>query len=188
MLEVSAHYLDRLLGGMAAISLYLARLSGVVVLIIVGIVTVEVISRGVFGRSIGFSTEISGYALALCVSWPLAHVLHQRSHIRIDVIYSLASQAIRAILDIVALSVFGIVCYFLSESSIGIALLSYEQGDIANTTLGTPLWIPQALWSAGFIWFSLNVFAMLLRIIVGLVQKDFNDVQRLAGSGDGAVG
>ena len=59
---------------------------------------------------------------------------------------------------------------------------SYTGGARANTPLGTPVWIPQALWLLGLVWFSVAVVLMSLRVLLGLLSGQMNDVQRLAGS------
>jgi len=181
MLVHGVYYLDRLLEIMRTTSLYLARLSGLAILLVVAIVTTEVVSRSLFGRSIGFSTEFSGYALALCVSWPLAHVLHRKAHIRIDVAYSMFPQVFRAILDIVALFAFGVIAFLMINASIGMVSVTYIQGDIANTTLETPLWLPQSLWAIGFAWFGANLLVLLLRACVHLFGKNYNSINYLIG-------
>lgn len=188
MIEGFVRILDRTLSVMLIASLYIARLAGVVVLIVVAIVSLEVILRTFAGRSLGFSTEISGYSLALCVTWPLAYVLHQRAHIRIDILHTISSKKIQMLLDIIALSVLFIASCFMTNASIDIAAVSYFQGDIANTTLGTPLWLPRILWAGGFAWFSINALVILMRVTIDLVRGNAEGVQRLAGNEGGNVG
>lgn len=182
MLINGAHYLDRLLEIMRTASLYLARLAGLAILLAVAMVATEVVSRSLFGRSIGFSTEISGYILSLCVTWPLAHVLHCKGHIRIDVAYSLFPKMVKAFLDILALIVLAAISYILVNASLELVDVTFVQGDIANTPLETPLWIPKLLWAFGFAWFGLNTTALLLRVIVHLFARDYDKISRLIGS------
>ncbi|UXX83172.1 TRAP transporter small permease subunit [Roseovarius pelagicus] len=174
-------YLDRVLEIMRVVSLYLSRLAGFAVLLVVAMVTTEVVSRSLVGRSIGFSTEISGYILALCVTWPLAHVLHRKGHIRIDVVYTLVPQFVKALLDIFALIIVAGISYLLVNASMDLVAVTYVQGDIANTTLETPLWFPQVMWAFGFAWFGMNVAVLMLRAIIHLLAGNYDKINYLIG-------
>ncbi|NMG41468.1 TRAP transporter small permease subunit [Chelativorans sp. ZYF759] len=182
MFDFCVRTADRSIRILAIGSRYLARLSGVVVVLIVVVISAEIFSRILFGRSMGFSTEVSGYALAICVTWPLAHVLHRRGHIRIDAVHNTVPYPVQAFIDVIALAAFGVVAYYVADASIRTAATSLRYGDIANTSLGTPLWIPQAVWAFGFAWFCLNLYVLLLRIVIALFQRRYSDVRELAGS------
>ena len=54
-------------------------------------------------RSIGGADELSGYALAIASAWGLGRGVLDRSHIRIDTLYVLFPQPLRAALDLVGL-------------------------------------------------------------------------------------
>jgi len=51
----------------------------------------------------------------------------------------------------------------------------------ANTTLGTPLWIPQSLWALGLVWMSVVLVLMLIRASAALVTGDIPLVKALCG-------
>lgn len=182
MLARLTRWLDRLIVAMDTGSLWLARLGGLLILLTVGMVTLEVITRSVWGRSLGASTELSGYVLAISASWSFAHALFRKAHIRIDLLYLYLTRTPRAVLDLVALASLGLFCVFVVGAVIGVASHSYAQGSLANTPLLTPLWIPQWLWAGGMLWFSISVAVLLLRVILALVSLQPGQVQRLAGS------
>lgn len=182
MLTRLTGWLDRLVSAMDTGSLWLARLGGALILLTVGMVTLEVISRSVWGQSLGASTELSGYVLAISASWSFAYALFRKAHIRIDLLYLRLPRWPRAVLDLVALASLGLFCLFVVGAVMGVASHSYAQGSLANTPLQTPLWIPQWLWAGGMLWFSVAIAVLLLRVILALLMRQPEQVQRLAGS------
>lgn len=174
--------LDRLLAGIQVGSLWLARTGGVLILLTVALVTIEVLSRQLTGRSAVHATELTGYIMAISASWSFAYTLMSKAHIRIDALYLNFSMKVRGVLDLVAMMAMAIFCLLMVGAVFDVLTHSYSAGSTANTPLGTPLWIPQALWFAGLTWFCFAVCVMCLRVFFGLLSGDDQGVQQLAGS------
>lgn len=174
--------LDKLLNVAQTGSLWLARAGGVLILLTVIMVTVEVLSRRLIGRSAIHATELSGYVMAISASWSFSFTLMRKAHIRIDALYLNFPVKVRGLLDLVALLAMALFCILVVGSAFGITSDSYIGGATANTPLGTPIWIPQALWLLGLVWFSIAVSLITLRVFFGLLGKDTEGVQRIAGS------
>ncbi|MCE8014996.1 TRAP transporter small permease subunit [Halomonas sp. MCCC 1A17488] len=174
--------LDRALGVVRVGSLWLARAGGVLILLTVAMVTVEVLSRRLTGRSAVHATELTGYIMAISSSWAFAYTLMQKAHIRIDALYVNLPIRLRGVLDLVALLAMALFCILVVGAAFDIAASSYAGGARANTPLGTPVWIPQALWLLGLAWFALAVGLVLLRVLFALLNGDTGRVQQLAGS------
>lgn len=174
--------LDRMLGGVQTGSLWLARAGGMLILLTVVIVTVEVITRQVMGRSAVHATEITGYIMAVSASWSFAYTLMCKAHIRIDALYLNFPQRVRAVLDMLAMLALALFCVLIVGAVFDVAHASFADGATANTPLGTPLWIPQTLWLAGLTWFSIAVCLLTLRALLALFQGDTERVQALVGS------
>ncbi|WP_249976318.1 TRAP transporter small permease subunit [Vreelandella olivaria] len=174
--------LDKLLDMVQIGSLWLARAGGVLILLTVIMVTVEVLSRRFMGRSAVHATELTGYIMAISASWSFAYTLMRKAHIRIDALYLNFPVKVRGVLDLVALLAMALFCILVVGSAFGITSDSYGGGATANTPLGTPIWIPQALWLLGLTWFSIAVGLLTLRVLFGLLGGDIQGVQRLAGS------
>lgn len=174
--------LDRLLDGVQTGSLWLARAGGVLILLTVVIVTIEVITRQLMGRSAVHATEITGYIMAVSASWSFAYTLMSKAHIRIDALYLNFPQRVRAVLDLLAMLSLALFCVLIVGAVFDVASASFADGATANTPLGTPLWIPQTLWLAGLTWFGLAVCLITLRVVFALCQGDIDRVQALAGS------
>lgn len=182
MLEQINSGLDRILQGVQSGSLWLARAGGVLILLTVVLVTVEILSRQLLGRSNLHATEITGYVMAISTSWAFAYTLMRKAHIRIDALYLKLPVSVRGVLDLIALLSLALFCVLVVGAAFEVAEHSYNGGARANTPLGTPVWIPQALWLLGLVWFSIAVVLMSLRVLLGLLSGQVNDVQRLAGS------
>lgn len=182
MLEQITSGLDRILQGVQSGSLWLARAGGVLILLTVVLVTIEIVSRQLIGRSNLHATEITGYVMAISTSWAFAYTLMRKAHIRIDALYLKLPVSVRGVLDFIALLSLALFCILVVGAAFGVAEHSYTGGARANTPLGTPVWIPQALWLLGLFWFSIAVVLMSLRVLLGLLGGQMNDVQNLAGS------
>lgn len=175
-------WLDRFLQWVDIGSLWLARAGGALILLTVGMVVVEVLSRQFTGRSVVPATELTGYIMAISASWAFAYALVQKAHIRIDVLYAQCSVPVRSVLDLVALLSLASFSILAVTSVFDVAWSAWEKGARANTPLNTPLWIPKFLWLVGLCWFSVAVSALTVRVIIALLTRDFESVQRLAGS------
>ncbi|MBD3896513.1 TRAP transporter small permease [Halomonas sp. ML-15] len=174
--------LDKLLDTVQIGSLWLARAGGVLILLTVVMVTVEVLSRRFMGRSAVHATELTGYIMAISASWSFAFTLMRKAHIRIDALYLNFPVKVRGLLDLVALLAMALFCILVVGAAFDITSDSYRGGATANTPLGTPIWIPQALWLLGLTWFSIAVGLVTLRVLFGLLGGDIQGVQQLAGS------
>nr|WP_163502082.1 TRAP transporter small permease [Halomonas socia] len=174
--------LDKLLDLVQIGSLWLARAGGVLILVTVAMVTIEVLSRRFMGRSAVHATELTGYIMAISASWSFAYTLMRKAHIRIDALYLNFPVKVRGLLDLVALLAMALFCILVVGAAFEITSVSYTGGATANTPLGTPIWIPQALWLLGLTWFSVAVGLVTLRVLFGLLGGDIDGVQRIAGS------
>lgn len=182
MLQQANSILDRLLDRAQIGSLWLARAGGALILLTVVIVTIEVITRQLMGRSAVHATEITGYIMAVSTSWCFAYTLLCKAHIRIDALYLTFPTRVRAALDLLALLAMTLFCVLVVDAVFSVAYDSFANSATANTPLGTPLWIPQTLWLGGLVWFSFVVCLLALRVIFAMFQGDIDGIQALAGS------
>ena len=136
-------------------SLLLARLGGVLLVATALLVSAEVVLRklGIAAFSVG--SELSSYALAISATWAFALVLMERGHVRIDILTARLPAGPRAFVNVLAVASLAAVGAVLSYSAFDTFMTSLELGAISNTTLATPLWVPQGLWLAGLLWFTL---------------------------------
>lgn len=180
--ERAAQGLDRLLGGLSGLSRGLARLSGALVVIVAVLVGIEVGLRGLTSISISFTHELSGYALAIVSALSLAYALMYKAHIRIDIFYLGAPVKVRRMLDIFSLVLLNAFSIMLVHAAWGVFALSYTRSSIANTSLGTPLWIPQSVWFIGFVVFAVVAALLFVRVVLSVFGIGPERAEQLVGT------
>ncbi|MFA5521756.1 MAG: TRAP transporter small permease [Castellaniella sp.] len=173
--------MDALLRKATTLSRWASWVAGLLTLASVLYITLDVLARRILGAPLGGSDELSGYAFAISISWALSFATLQRANIRVDALYQHLPVRVCALLDWIALVALAIFIVVMTRWAGEVALTSWTRNATANTTLGTPLWIPQALWVLGLLWFCLVLALMLLRASIALVTGDLPGVQRIAG-------
>lgn len=170
---------DRIIG---SISKLMARIGGGLLLAAALLVAVEVLVR--YGRiaSLGLATELSSYALAVGATWALAYVVFERAHVRVDFITQRLPPLPKAILDIFAVASLAAIGLVLSLGGIEMVHTSLSLSARANTTLGTPLAIPQGAWTAGLVWFTAVAFYRSALAVRFFLRSDLASVTAIAGS------
>ena len=108
-----------------------------------------------FSITMSGSDEYSGYIFAGATTWAYSYCLFTRNNIRIDALYNLLSLRSKAFLDVLGLILLSLYIYFLFTNSWEMFVENWEFNSTAQTTLATPLWMPQAVWISGlsFSWY-----------------------------------
>ncbi len=150
-------------------------LCGVLLFFSVFIISIEVFLRKFFNFSFGGVDEISSYILGICISWSLAYVLFEKMHIRIDVFYNLVSNKVKLFLDLFSMFCTLLFISFLTYYSSLVFIRSLEKNSMANTPLGTPLWIPQGIWFLGFIFFAFVVYILFFKALMSFIKNKNNN-------------
>ncbi len=145
-------------------------------------VTVDVISRKFLSFTIGGADEYTGYVFAAATTWAYPYVALHRANVRIDALYNFLPMAVRAVLDIVGLVLLLIFISVLVRQSWGVFITSWNQSSVAITPLATPLWIPQAFWLAGLIFFTVTLAFLIIHATTALLKGDAAGVQAIAGT------
>lgn len=156
-------------------------ISGILLLLAVGLIGVEVVLRKVFTVSIGGADELSSYALAICISWSLGYALLHKAHIRIDVLYCKLSDKLKAALDVISL--LSLIAFMapLTFFAFSVLSVSITRNSTANTPLQTPMWIPQGLWFLGLLAFLVTIVIVLCSTVYYLIKKDYVSAQHISG-------
>jgi TRAP-type C4-dicarboxylate transport system permease small subunit len=143
------------------------------------LIGLEVLARNAFGVSTQSTTELSGYTLALGISWGLAQTFLIRGHVRIDVVLNQLPVRIRAVLHVVALVLLGVFVAFVAYGAFMLALESWEFGATDISLLRTPLVVPQGLWTLGIVMLLIVVLLTLLKSLWLLAAGDWQALDRL---------
>jgi TRAP-type C4-dicarboxylate transport system permease small subunit len=104
-----------------------------------------VVARRLLGFSSGATTEMSGYLMAVGMSWGMAGALYERAHVRIDVLIQKFPLRWRTRLHLFSLTCLLVAVSFFVWGSFSIALDSWTFGSTDLSSMRVPLIIPQGL-------------------------------------------
>jgi TRAP-type C4-dicarboxylate transport system permease small subunit len=172
-------WLDRSLGVVRWIARAAVVIGGVAVLLSAFMITTDVLMRRVLGLSTWGADELSFYALAISSSWAFAHAMLVKAHIRIDMLTMRLSWPLRSASNIVALLSMGFLALFACYAIFEEVERAWSRGITSITRLETPLWIPQGLWLAGFVFFALTILLLLLRVLAALLIERSHETAEL---------
>lgn len=164
---------------------WVAVAAGVILLLSVLATLYDVIGRQ-FGFSLGGTDELSGYAMAIATSWGMSYALTNLSHVRIDLLRTHSTGLLRSLFDVIAITTLAGTAITVAYRVWPVLGKSIQNNSTANTTLETPLWIPQSLWMAGWLWFAISSVFMLVMVIAFITRKEFDLVDQNAGIKDEA--
>jgi TRAP-type C4-dicarboxylate transport system permease small subunit len=140
---------------------------------LVVMVNVEILTRNIFGISIGIVDELMGYLLVAIVFLGLGKTIREGALLRCDVFIDLFSTNIARMLDrmfaIIGVLILSVYTYHLWILVAG----SYRRGLVSSSGAAIPLWIPQ---SAMIIGALLSVIAFLV-LVVQPAQAKHSEVQ-----------
>ncbi|MEP2641586.1 TRAP transporter small permease [Roseobacter sp.] len=173
--------MTKLLSHLRALNEKLAIAAGLLLLLSVCVTLYDVIARP-FGASLGGTDELSGYAMAIVASWGVSYALTGLAHVRIDIVRARGGSAVRAWFDAVSILSLAAVALAVAYRAWPVLEKSISNGSTANTTLETPLWIPQTLWMAGWVWFAVSAVAMAGAVCLFLITGRNDDIEEYAGS------
>lgn len=172
---------ERLHGCFKNISQVAVWLGGFALLLSAIMVTLDVTFRKLFGLTLSGSDEITGYVFAAATTWAYSFCLLNRSNIRIDALYNTLSIKPRAVLDVIGMVLLAYYVYLLTVSGFEMFVENLEYNSSAQTTLATPLWIPQVFWLSGLAFFLVCLVFLVIYGLFALLRKDWLTVSRIAG-------
>ncbi len=144
-------------------------------------VTLDVLARKIFSVTISGSDEISGYVFAAGTTWAYSYCLLTRSNIRIDAFYNLLGLRSKSVLDLVGLLLLLYYIFLLTSNAWGMFMENIKFNSSAQTTLATPLWIPQVFWISGLGFFLLCLIFLSVYGFVALFRGDWTTINKIAG-------
>ncbi len=156
-------------------------IGGAALLLSAIMVTLDVLARKMFGVTISGSDEISGYVFAAGTTWAYSYCLFTRANIRIDAAYNLMSLRTKALLDILGVLLLLYYIYLLTTNAWGMFAENVEFNSTAQTTLATPLWIPQVFWISGLIFFLVSLAFVAVYCLAAMIKGDWQTINNIAG-------
>lgn len=141
------------------------------------LIVVEIVGRKLLNVSIQGVDEIGGYVVAIIGTFGMALACWYRAHTRIDIVLSKLPQRVRAVLNIVAYISLTVGATFMAYMAWATLAESIEFKSVTSTPLQTPLWIPQSLWLAGLITFSVTAMVMSVKALL-MLRDDIVKAER----------
>ena len=162
--------------------------AGILFAILAFFITYDVLARK-WGYVLGIPTtrvtdEISGYIMALAVTWGFAYTLSTKGHVRIDVLLPYFSERVRRVMDFLAMGTTGFLACLFAWKVWVLVIDSWETGMRSSTYLLTPLWIPQGILGVGF---TLLAVAAVFTPVYALLETAALQRQRMLLAGQGAA-
>jgi TRAP-type mannitol/chloroaromatic compound transport system permease small subunit len=153
---------------------------GLVLVAACAMIILEIVTRRIAFGLIGGTDEISGYVMAGIVSWGAGYALIERAHIRIDLLHRQLPNLGRALLDVLSLAALLATSVVIVVYGWQVLAKSLASSSTANTPLETPLWIPQSIWLAGWLWFATASAVLLCLTVWATTRRDWASVAEIA--------
>lgn len=148
-------------------------------LVITVLICFDIFARRLLGFSTEATTEVTGYLMAIGMSWGLAGTLFERGHVRIDVLVQKLPLKVRVWLHLASLFALLVATGFFAWGAFSLARDSWELGATDLSALHTPLAIPQGLWAAGLALLLLAGLAIAARSLRQLAAGDADAMDRM---------
>ena len=157
-----------------SLNVVLSIIGGYVLLILSFLIVFEVFARKLFDFSLQGVDEIGGYVVAVTGTFGFAYALIERTHTRIDILLDHVPALLRNLLNLLAYTLVTSAAIFMLRYGYEALSETLLFNSLSPTPLQTPMWIPQSLWVAGLVVFSITAAAMLLHLII----LQFRDPER----------
>jgi TRAP-type C4-dicarboxylate transport system permease small subunit len=161
------------------ISKHAMTVAGWCYLAITLLITFDILARRLLGFSTEATTDVTGYLMAIGMSWALAGTLLERGHVRIDVLVQKLPLRVRTWLHLASLLALMVATGFFVNGAVALARDSWELGATDLSTLRVPMALPQGLWAAGLALLLLATVALMARSLRLLAAGDAGSVDRL---------
>lgn len=148
-------------------------------LVITLLICFDIAARRLLGFSTEATTEVTGYLMAIGMSWGLAGTLFERGHVRIDVLVQKLPLKVRVWLHLASLLALLVATGFFAWGAFSLARDSWDFGSTDLSALHTPLAIPQGLWAAGLALLLLAGMAIAARALRQLAGGDADAMDRM---------
>ena len=166
---------------LGAVSQFFAWVAGSLIMLSALVVSADVVIRKTLNVSVLNSFELSTYAFAASVTLGHAYALFARSHIRVEVFYTLLSQKIRVIFDIISIFILTVSSLMLAYFAFKTVQFSYTIDAHSNSTLAVPLVVPQGIWFFGLALFALTACWLTVQAVFHLVTGQTTRIARNIG-------
>ena len=152
--------------------------AGLCYLLITLLICFDIAARHLLGFSTEATIELTGYLMAVGMTWGLAGTLFERGHVRIDVLVQKMPLRVRVWLHLASLVALIVSTGYYTWGAVSLARDSFAFSATDLSTLRTPLVIPQGLWAAGFALLLLAALALALRAVKQLWLGQYDEMDQ----------
>ena len=145
--------------------LLLGYLCGAELLLLAFFITYQAIARTFNGPVAPGTGAMSGYVLAMAVTWGFAYSLRSGAQVRIDVLLPRMGPRLRAIADFLALAGIAFLAYVITWKMWEKVITDYQRGTLSIDYPLTPLFIPKLVIALGFTLLVLTALQMMLSML-----------------------
>lgn len=132
--------------------------------LIVLLMTGEILSRSVLGKSTMVVSDYTGYFLVALVLFGLGFTLREDGHIRIRLVRMRLPEAVGRILDMFIALAAAAMTVFALRASVRMVMSSHRLDMRADTVAQTPFWIPQLV-------IPLGLFLLLVQLLAFTIRR-----------------
>ena len=141
-------------------------------LLIMGVVLFEVVTRRFIGVPQIWTQEIITYLFCAHFVLALGYTLHYKEHVNADVLTSLLPEKVQVALETIVYFLFiGAFLYVMTPTSIDFAERAWNYGERASTAFNSPIYLVKALIPISLILLSIQMVAILLKNAVYLLTN-----------------
>lgn len=142
-------------------------------------ISIEVVMRKLFSRSLQGADELGGYVLAITSTLAFCVALIGNNHIRIDIFHYRFPHKVQALLNWTAKLSTLFISFLLAFSAVQVLRETISYGSTAPTPWATPLMYPQIPWTIGLILFFLLSIYYLFSASRLLLSGRWNELRVL---------
>ena len=162
-----------LLRVMETISSWSGWFSGIGVVIMGVIITIDVTLRYFFGKPLLFADDISVYGMIFITFVGAALTLKMKRHIMVDMLYKMLPRRAQVRMDVATTFVGCFIIWLLTWYTTAWVLYTYQSGYTSSGILQTPMWIPMSVVPIGLFFFGLQYIVECVKVVRALhARKD----------------
>jgi TRAP-type C4-dicarboxylate transport system permease small subunit len=151
-------------------------ISGIAIMIMIFLITLEVVGRKLFGFSTLVADEFSGYLLVVITFMGAAYTLKMKGFTRMDVIYNRFKGRDRWVIDLV-FSLVSLLFLIIVDYWLWVHIISsYRSRMTSISILQTPLYIPQLFMGIGVTFLVLEVVLELVTLFFPEKTENIGEV------------
>ena len=111
--------------------------------------------------------EFAGYFFAAMAFFGLGYTHHSKGHIRVSLLLDRIQNRTRMVLEFWCVAIAALISGFFTVHAFGLAISSFDYGDVSVGLVAVRLWIPQAAMACGLLVVTIAVLDDLARILLG---------------------